>query len=222
MGAILFLIVTIPLARLVDWLIAREQTRYQSGNSHDDSPADPSLASRRPAAARELTTRHGEPILGCDEIHKSFGDLEVLEGVDLTVNRGEVVCMLGPSGSGKSTLLRCINLLEPPDGGRIVLEGRRDHRQGRPRTELDFVRQRVGMVFQQFNLFPHMTALENVTLAPETGARPLAKDGAPSAARSCSTRVGLADKLERVPRPPLRRPAAAGRDRPGAGDGAAA
>ena len=113
-----------------------------------------------------------EPILSLRDIHKSFGALEVLKGVDLDVEKGEVVCILGPSGSGKSTLLRCVNLLEPPEDGDIYLEGKAICRgpgsgEGEAGWNLDFVRQRVGMVFQQFNLFPHKTALENVTMAPE-------------------------------------------------------
>ena len=97
--------------------------------------------------------------------------LEVLSGIDLEVPAGEVVCVIGPSGSGKSTLLRCVNLLEPPEDGEIFLEGHDICKgpgsgTGEQSWELDFVRQRVGMVFQQFNLFPHLTALDNVTLAP--------------------------------------------------------
>src|SRR5688572_19416415 len=96
----------------------------------------------------------GEAILHLQGVHKRFGDLEVLRGVDLEVPKGTVTCVIGPSGSGKSTLLRCINLLEPPEQGRILLEGKEitgaDAAEG-----IDFVRRRVGMVFQSFNLFPH-------------------------------------------------------------------
>ncbi|HEV2074969.1 MAG TPA: ATP-binding cassette domain-containing protein, partial [Thermoleophilaceae bacterium] len=92
-------------------------------------------------------------------IHKRFGPLEVLRGIDLTVERGSVVCVIGPSGSGKSTLLRCLNLLEPPEEGQILLEGREITGRGREREGVDFVRRRVGMVFQQFNLFPHKSVL---------------------------------------------------------------
>jgi ABC-type polar amino acid transport system ATPase subunit len=113
-----------------------------------------------------------EPMLKLEGIHKRFGELEVLRGIDIEIARGEVVCILGPSGSGKSTLLRCVNLLEPPEQGEIYLEGRDICKgpgsgQGESSWDLDFVRQRVGIVFQQFNLFPHKTALENVTMAPE-------------------------------------------------------
>src|SRR5882762_5057347 len=113
-----------------------------------------------------------EGMLRLEGVHKRFGELEVLKGIDLQVAKGEVVCILGPSGSGKSTLLRCVNLLEPPEEGEIFLEGRDICKgpgsgTGESSWNLDFVRQRVGMVFQQFNLFPHKTVLQNVTMAPE-------------------------------------------------------
>jgi polar amino acid transport system ATP-binding protein len=129
-------------------------------------------------------------------VTKSFGDLRVLDGIDLSVDRGQVVCVIGPSGSGKSTLLRCINLLAPPDEGRILLEGKEI--TGRGKEGLDFVRRRVGMVFQSFNLFPHKNALENVTLAPETvldkGDRECLEDG-----RRLLGRVGLTDRADEYP-----------------------
>ena len=113
-----------------------------------------------------------EPILSLKGIHKRFGSLEVLKGVDLDVQKGEVVCILGPSGSGKSTLLRCVNLLEPLEEGEVFIEGHDICRgsgsgTGESSWNLDFVRQHIGMVFQQFNLFPHRSALENLTMAPE-------------------------------------------------------
>jgi polar amino acid transport system ATP-binding protein len=136
-------------------------------------------------------------------IHKRFGKLEVLRGIDLEVKKGEVICVLGPSGSGKSTLLRCVNLLEPPEEGEIFLEGKDICKgpgsgEGEAGWKLDFVRQRVGIVFQHLNLFPHKTALQNVTMAPEKVlGRP------PAEAREKGTallqRVGLADKLEEYP-----------------------
>ncbi|HEX2708270.1 MAG TPA: amino acid ABC transporter ATP-binding protein [Solirubrobacterales bacterium] len=144
-----------------------------------------------------------EPMLKLEGIHKRFGELEVLRGIDIEIARGEVVCILGPSGSGKSTLLRCVNLLEPPEQGEIYLEGRDICKgpgsgQGESSWDLDFVRQRVGIVFQQFNLFPHKTALENVTMAPEK-----VLDRSSEEARASGTalleRVGLADKLEEYP-----------------------
>jgi polar amino acid transport system ATP-binding protein len=136
-------------------------------------------------------------------VHKRFGDLEVLKGVDLDVAKGEVVCVLGPSGSGKSTLLRCVNLLEPPEQGEIFVEGRDickgpNSGTGEQSWELDFVRQRVGIVFQQFNLFPHKSVLANVTLAQE---KVLGRSGDEAKARASELleRVGLGDKLEQYP-----------------------
>ena len=137
-----------------------------------------------------------ESVLRLEDVHKSFGDLRVLRGVGMDVGRGSVVCVIGPSGSGKSTLLRCINLLEPPDSGRIYLEG--VEITGRGRREVDFVRRRVGMVFQQFNLFPHMTAVQNVSLAQRTVLnRPEREARAKSV--ELLTRVGLADKANEYP-----------------------
>jgi polar amino acid transport system ATP-binding protein len=136
-------------------------------------------------------------------LQKRFGELEVLKGIDLEVQRGEVVCVLGPSGSGKSTLLRCVNLLEPPEAGEIFIEGHDICRgpgsgTGEQSWELDFVRQRVGMVFQQFNLFPHRSVLQNVTMAPEKVlGRP--KEEARAKGTALLERVGLGDKLEQYP-----------------------
>lgn len=96
-------------------------------------------------------------------LHKYFGELEVLKGIDATIEKGECVCVIGPSGGGKSTFLRCINLLEIPTKGDILIEGVSAMQNLR---QLDKLRQKVGMVFQQFNLFPHMTVMENITLAP--------------------------------------------------------
>ena len=110
--------------------------------------------------------QHDGPLLELDGVQKRFGKLEVLRGIDLEVKRGEVVCVLGPSGSGKSTLLRCINLLEPPEGGRILINGH-EITGDDPAYGVDYVRERVGMVFQQFNLFPHKSAIDNVRLAQE-------------------------------------------------------
>jgi polar amino acid transport system ATP-binding protein len=138
-----------------------------------------------------------ESVLQLEGVKKRFGDLEVLRGIDLDVKRGEVVCVLGPSGSGKSTLLRCINLLEPPEEGRILLEGK-EITGGAGAGEIDYVRQRVGMVFQQFNLFPHKTAIENVSLA-QRAVLHRGEGEARTKAAALLNRVGLADKLEEVP-----------------------
>ncbi|MDX6624419.1 MAG: polar amino acid transport system ATP-binding protein [Solirubrobacterales bacterium] len=150
----------------------------------------------------EATTFAG-PQLRLQNLHKRFGKLEVLRGIDLDVHKGEVICILGPSGSGKSTLLRCVNLLEPPENGDIYLEDKSICKGpgsggGEQGWELDFVRQRVGMVFQQFNLFPHKTALQNVTMAPE---KVLDRSKADSEAKGTELleRVGLADKLNEYP-----------------------
>ncbi|WFB11949.1 amino acid ABC transporter ATP-binding protein [Streptomyces sp. LX-29] len=123
-------------------------------------------------------------------LHKSFGELEVLRGIDLTVGRGEVVCVIGPSGSGKSTLLRCVNLLEEPSSGTVTVDGTE---VTDPEVDIDRVRRRIGMVFQSFNLFPHLTALENLTLAQR---RVLRRDKAQAGeiARRNLARVGLTDK----------------------------
>jgi polar amino acid transport system ATP-binding protein len=135
-------------------------------------------------------------MLRLDQVHKSFGELHVLRGVDLEVKRGGVVCVIGPSGSGKSTLLRCINLLEPPDEGRIYLEG--NEITGRTRSDIDFVRRRVGMVFQQFNLFPHMSAVENVSLA-QRKVLGRSDEEARQKSRELLDRVGLEDKVDEYP-----------------------
>jgi polar amino acid transport system ATP-binding protein len=144
-----------------------------------------------------------EPVVKLEGIHKRFGDLEVLKGVNLDVAKGEVVCILGPSGSGKSTLLRCVNLLEPPEKGEIFLEGQDickgpGSAAGEAGWNLDFVRQRVGMVFQQFNLFPHKTVLENVTLAPRQ-VLGKSREECEAKAKALLERVGLGDKFEQYP-----------------------
>ncbi len=139
----------------------------------------------------------GDVVLSLDNVCKRFGDLEVLRGVNVEVSRGEVVCVIGPSGSGKSTLLRCINLLEPPEQGKILLDGQEI--TGKAAAEgVDFVRRRVGMVFQQFNLFPHKCALENVTIAQEK-----VLDREPAEARAKGEellrRVGMGEKMGEYP-----------------------
>ena len=140
-----------------------------------------------------------ESMVKLERVHKSFGDLHVLRGIDFDLPKGEVVCVLGPSGSGKSTLLRCINLLEPPDAGRILLEGMEiTAGQGKNPMGIDLVRRQVGMVFQQFNLFPHMTAIENVSLAQR---KVLNRGEGESRTKAAGLlkRVGLADKLDEYP-----------------------
>ncbi|GGV87854.1 MULTISPECIES: amino acid ABC transporter ATP-binding protein [Streptomyces] len=128
-------------------------------------------------------------------LRKAFGELEVLRGIDFSVARGEVVCVIGPSGSGKSTLLRCVNLLEEPSAGRVVVAGTE---VTDPDVDIDRVRRRIGMVFQSFNLFPHLTALENLTIAQR---RVLRRDRteAERIARANLERVGLSDKAAAYP-----------------------
>ena len=125
-----------------------------------------------------------------DAVHKSFGRLEVLRGVDLAVTDHEVVCLIGASGSGKSTLLRCVNLLEPIDAGRIVVEGVDITARG---VDVNKIRRRIGIVFQAYNLFPHMSVLRNVTLAPRL-ALGLSQRDAAAQAMTLLERFGLADK----------------------------
>ena len=145
------------------------------------------------------------PMVDARGIHKSFGSNEVLKGIDLTVNRGEVLCLLGPSGSGKSTFLRCINHLETISGGRLFVDGELigfHERDGvlyemKP-TDIAQQRSEIGMVFQRFNLFPHLTALENVIEAP-MGVKGLSKEQAVSKAREVLASVGLAEKANAYP-----------------------
>jgi polar amino acid transport system ATP-binding protein len=138
---------------------------------------------------------NGAAMLELRGVEKRFGSLHVLRGVDMTIRGGSVTCVIGPSGSGKSTLLRCINLLEPPDEGTILLEGREITGASK---DIDYVRRRVGIVFQQFNLFPHKSALENVCIAQKTVLeRP--RDVAEGKAQALLARVGLADKMDEYP-----------------------
>jgi polar amino acid transport system ATP-binding protein len=140
---------------------------------------------------------HGAPAeaLRIEGLHKSFGQLEVLRGIDLVMAEHEVVCLIGASGSGKSTLLRCVNLLEPIDAGRIVVGGTEITAPG---IHVDRVRQRIGIVFQAFNLFPHLSVIDNVTLAPRR-VRKLPRAQAESEAAELLERFGLADKRHEVP-----------------------
>jgi len=137
-----------------------------------------------------------EAVIRLEGVHKRFGDLHVLRGIDLVVPAGSVVCVIGPSGSGKSTLLRCINLLEPIDSGRVVFEGKDITTSSR--KELEVVRRGIGMVFQQFNLFPHKSVIENVSLAQRTVLKRSAEE-ARARSESMLERVGLSDKLEEYP-----------------------
>ena len=127
-------------------------------------------------------------------LHKSFGEHEVLKGIDLHINPREVVVIIGPSGSGKSTLLRCMNLLEEPTSGSVVVDGI----DLTGDSDINKAREEIGMVFQRFNLFPHMTVLQNITLAP-IKVRNMARAEAEKIARELLERVGLADKADAYP-----------------------
>jgi ABC-type polar amino acid transport system ATPase subunit len=142
-----------------------------------------------------------EPVVAVDNLHKYFGDLEVLKGINLEVDRGEVVVIFGRSGSGKSTLLRCINFLEDPTYGAVEVAGIRlegGHRTRHKREQIRRLRLHAGMVFQQFNLFPNMTALQNVMEGPVTskGLRP---DAVRPMALELLKKVGLAEKADQYP-----------------------
>ena len=128
-------------------------------------------------------------------VHKSFEELKVLRGIDLSVADHEVVCLIGASGSGKSTLLRCVNLLEPVDAGRIVVEGQEITAAG---VDVNAIRRRIGIVFQSFNLFPHMTVRRNITLAPRR-VLGLSSERADAEARELLDRFDLADKADEYP-----------------------
>jgi polar amino acid transport system ATP-binding protein len=136
-----------------------------------------------------------EPAIEVRALCKSFGSNEVLKGIDFHVDQGEVVCVIGPSGSGKSTLLRCVNRLEEPTTGTVMVEGV-DITD--PETDLDKMRTRIGMVFQQFNLFPHLTVLGNLTLAQQR-AKKRGKAEAIETARRNLAKVGLAEKADAFP-----------------------
>ena len=133
--------------------------------------------------------------LRIEGLHKSFGALEVLRGIDLTVAEHEVVCLIGASGSGKSTLLRCINLLEPIDAGRVVVAGEEITAEG---VNLDRIRRHIGIVFQAYNLFPHMSVLDNVTLAPRRVLK-VPRATAEADATELLARFGLAEKRNELP-----------------------
>lgn len=129
------------------------------------------------------------------KLHKTFGNLEVLKGIDLEIRAGEVVCVIGPSGSGKSTMLRCINRLETPTSGTIIVDG---HDIMDPRTDINAVRTEAGMVFQQFNLFPHMSVLRNVTLGP-VKVRNMPEEDARRLGLELLAKVGLAARAGNYP-----------------------
>ena len=144
-----------------------------------------------PGAAKQS----GAPVVRAEQIHKSFGDNVVLDGIDLEVSAGETLVVIGPSGSGKSTLLRCINLLEPIQSGRIFFEGEEITGKG---VRVDQVRQRIGIVFQQFNLFPHLRVMDNLTLGARR-VKKIPRREAEKRARELLARVGLPEKERAYP-----------------------
>ena len=134
-------------------------------------------------------------MINVNNLHKYFGDNEVLKGIDETINKGEVVVVIGPSGSGKSTFLRCLNLLEEPTNGEIIFEGNNITDKN---TNINEIREKMGMVFQQFNLFPHKTVLENLTIAP-INVKKKSKEDAVKKANDLLKKVGLLDKADAYP-----------------------
>jgi len=136
-----------------------------------------------------------EFLVEIQELHKYFGHLEVLKGINMRIRKGEVVCLLGPSGGGKSTLLRCVNRLEEPTNGKIFLDG---EQITLPKTNLNRIRSEIGMVFQHFNLFRHLTALQNCTLALMK-VKKMSKEEAHELAMAMLTRVGLSEKANAKP-----------------------
>jgi len=135
------------------------------------------------------------PAIDVRDLHKYFGENEVLTGINCHVDDGEVVCVIGPSGSGKSTLLRCVNLLEQPTSGQIFVEG---DEITDPDVDVDAIRSRIGMVFQQFNLFPHLTVMRNLTIAQQR-VKGRGKDESVEIARKNLEKVGLAEREDAYP-----------------------
>lgn len=134
-------------------------------------------------------------IIKVNDLHKSYGELQVLRGIDLEIHKGEVITILGPSGCGKSTLLRCMNLLETPNGGNVLYRGTDITRKG---ADVIAARRKIGMVFQHFNVFPHLSVLENVTIAPVTN-KMMTQQEAEDKALVLLERVGLLDKKDEYP-----------------------
>ena len=129
------------------------------------------------------------------KLTKSFGDKQVLKGIDEQINSGEVVVIIGPSGSGKSTFLRCMNLLEEPTTGKVIFEGQEINKKG---VDIDSIRTKMGMVFQSFNLFPHLTVLDNIMIGPQQ-VKKVPKDKAEAIARKLLTRMGMSEKADVYP-----------------------
>lgn len=137
-------------------------------------------------------------MLKVTSLKKNYGDNEVLKGIDIEIKKGEVVAIIGPSGSGKSTFLRCMNLMETPTDGEIYFKGQQLNNEKMKESEIDNIREDIGMVFQQFNLFPHLTVLDNITLAPMKR-KNMSKADAEQLAESLLSKVGLLDKKDAFP-----------------------
>ena len=137
-------------------------------------------------------------MLKVTSLKKNYGDNEVLKGIDIEIEKAEVVAIIGPSGSGKSTFLRCMNLMETPTDGEIYFKGQQLNNEKMKESEIDNIREDIGMVFQQFNLFPHLTVLDNITLAPMKR-KNMSKADAEQLAESLLSKVGLLDKKDAFP-----------------------
>jgi ABC-type polar amino acid transport system ATPase subunit len=134
-------------------------------------------------------------VIKTEKLTKSFGDKQVLKGIDEQINSGEVVVIIGPSGSGKSTFLRCMNLLEEPTSGKVIFEGQEINKKG---VDIDSIRTKMGMVFQGFNLFPHLTVLDNIMIGPQQ-VKKVPKDKAEAIARKLLARMGMSEKADVYP-----------------------
>jgi polar amino acid transport system ATP-binding protein len=162
--------------------------------AEDDGTSFTSRSETSPTTG-EIAQRLDRPMIEVREVHKSFGSLHVLKGVSMSVNRAEVVVVIGPSGSGKSTLLRCVNRLETVDRGEVIVDGQSLNARG---INVNSVRTEIGVVFQSFNLFPHLSVIRNLTLAPMQ-VRGLDRAAAEARARALLEKVGIPDKADARP-----------------------